>query len=130
MNSRILLMLVGLNGALVVVLGAYGAHNLKDALESGLLVTFQKGVTYQVTHTLAIFGVAVSLLHFPQSRWLKLSAAAFCLGIVLFSGSLYAIVFLGVKSMGMLTPLGGLAFIFGWLSLAWAAYWEFPLLPR
>ncbi len=128
MSSRVLLIFVGLSGAMVVALGAYGAHALKGALESGLLITFQKGLNYQITHTLAIFGVAVSLLHHPQSYWLKFSAAAFCLGIISFSGSLYTIVFVGVNSMGLITPLGGLAFIVGWFSLAWAAYWEFPLL--
>ncbi len=127
LSSRVLLIFVGLSGAMVVVLGAYGAHTLKGTLESGLLITFQKGLNYQVTHTLAIFGVAASLLHYPLSYWLKFSAAAFCLGIILFSGSLYAIVFAGVNSMGLMTPLGGLAFIVGWLSLAWAAYWELPL---
>jgi uncharacterized membrane protein YgdD (TMEM256/DUF423 family) len=126
-NSRTILALVGISGALVVVLGAYGAHELNGSLESGLLITFQKGVRYQTVHTLALFGVAAFLIHYPESRGLKIAALAFCLGIILFSGSLYLIVFMGVKSLGLLTPFGGLAFILGWLSLAWTSCWELPL---
>ncbi|MCF6281006.1 MAG: DUF423 domain-containing protein [Candidatus Polarisedimenticolaceae bacterium] len=121
--------MVGLSGALVVVLAAYGAHGLQG-LDDSLLITFQKGVAYQQMHTLAMFGVATLLFHLPRSYWLKMAGWGFIIGIILFSGSLYVMVFTGVRSLGLVTPLGGLAFIFGWFSLAWAAYREIPLLSR
>jgi len=111
----------------MVALGAYGAHELKGMIDSNLLGTFQKGVRYQSTHTLALFGAALFLMYCPQSQWMKIAAIAFCLGIILFSGSLYTMVFLGIESVKILTPLGGVAFIIGWLSLSWAAYQDTPL---
>lgn len=127
MSARSLLIFVGLSGAVMVALGAYGAHELKGAIDSGLLSMFQKGVRYQSTHTLALFGTAIFLMHYPQSRWIKVAAAAFCVGIILFSGSLYLTVFIGIESVKILTPFGGVAFIVGWSSLSWAAYWDIPL---
>ncbi len=127
MSTRFFLIFVGLSGAVMVALGAYGAHELKGVIDSSLLGTFQKGVRYQSTHTLALFGAAIFLVHYPQSQWMKIAAVAFCLGIILFSGSLYIMVFLGIKSVKILTPIGGVAFIVGWLSLSWAAYRDTPL---
>ncbi len=127
MSTRSLLIFVGLSGAVMVALGAYGAHELKGAVDSGLLSMFQKGVRYQSSHTLALFGTAIFLMHYPKSQWMKIAASAFCIGIILFSGSLYIAVFMGIESIKILTPLGGVAFIAGWLSLSWAAYRDIPL---
>lgn len=120
--ARLFLFLVGINGLLAVALGAHGAHGLKDAVSEHMLITFQKGVYYQGLHTLALFGVVLLLMHFPASRWLKLSGWSFVAGIILFSGSLYLIVFSGIRSLGIITPVGGVAFLLGWLCLAIAAY--------
>ena len=127
MASRVFLIIVGFSGLLVVALGAYGAHGLQDVIGERLLETFKKAVTYQGTHTLALFGVAVLLVNFPLSRWLKVAGWSFIIGILLFSGSLYIMVFAGVHSLGLVTPLGGVVFMFGWFSLVLAAYKDISL---
>jgi uncharacterized membrane protein YgdD (TMEM256/DUF423 family) len=105
---------------LAVVLGAFGAHALRDRLSADNLAVFETGVSYQMYHALGLFAVA-----YAAQRWNgSLSAWAgglFVAGIVLFSGSLYALSLSGVKIVGPLTPLGGLAFIAGWACLIAAA---------
>lgn len=100
-----------------VVLGAFGAHGLKSRVEPDLLVIFETGVRYQIYHALALLGVGLA-----ASRWgsplLNGSGWLFLAGIVVFSGSLYLMTFTGVRWLGAITPIGGLAFILGWLLLA------------
>lgn len=103
-----------------VVLGAFAAHGLKARLDPAMLATFEIGVRYQMYHALALLGVAWACSKWPG----PLTTAAgwlFILGIVVFSGTLYALALTGVRWLGALTPLGGLAFLAGWLCLAWAA---------
>jgi uncharacterized membrane protein YgdD (TMEM256/DUF423 family) len=105
---------------LAVALGAFGAHALQSRLPIEDRAIFETGVRYQMYHALALFAVA-----FVQ-RWggrpSRAAAAgwAFVAGIVLFSGSLYALVLTGVRMWGAVTPLGGLAFLAGWTMLAFA----------
>ena len=122
MTYRVFLAAAGLSGLLVVMLGAYGAHGLQGVVEDRLFEAYKKAVTYQGTHTLALFGVTTLLVNFPRSIWLKVAGWSYIVGILLFSGSLYIMVFAGVGSLGLVTPLGGLAFMLGWLSLIFAAY--------
>lgn len=108
-------------GMTAVILGAYGAHGLSLLLDPPQVETFKTGVLYHFIHTLAILAIGQSSL--VQSKVLKLSTIFFSLGILLFSGSLYLLScreILGIAHwafLGPLTPIGGLFFILGWLSL-------------
>ncbi len=116
---------VGL-GALFALLGvaagAFGAHALKDRLPPDLLAIFETGARYQLTHALALVLVGLAAAHLPASRALAVSGWAFVAGIVIFSGSLYALALTGVRVLGAITPFGGVAFMTGWALLAWAAW--------
>ena len=102
---------------LAVIIGAFGAHGLeKIMIDEKMLARFNTGVEYQFYHAFAILGVAI-LLKNTKSHWLSGAGIAFSLGIILFSGSLYSYVLTGNKMLAMITPLGGLAFIVGWILL-------------
>lgn len=119
-----LLTVAALLGAIGVGLGAFGAHGLQSQLGAQGLETWQTAVTYQLIHALAVLTVGV---------WLRVASPAavpaatafagwsFAAGVVLFSGSLYLLALGGPRWLGPVTPLGGVAFILGWLALAWAA---------
>lgn len=109
-----ILAFAALNGFLAVTLGAFAAHGLRERLTPDLLNTFQTGVQYHMYHALALFGVGLLLLHFPAQTLLRYSAAAFAIGILLFSGSLYVLSLSGIRWLGAITPLGGLGFLAGW----------------
>lgn len=118
---RELLFAAGISGALGVILGAFGAHALRERLGPQMLATFETGVRYQLIHALALLAVAILLARWPASSWLHSAGVLFVAGTVLFSGSLYLLVFTGARWLGMVAPLGGAAFIAGWLCLAIAA---------
>lgn len=107
------------SGMIAVMLGAFAAHGLKNKLDERLLVAFQTGVQYQFIHTLALLLVVViaSLPKTESTNWLSAAAMAFVAGILLFSGSLYALALTGIKWFGPITPLGGFVFILGWAFL-------------
>lgn len=117
--DRLFLIIAALSGAVSVGAGAFGAHALRARLEPRLLEVFQTGAQYQMYHALALVGVA-----WVASRWPgALSTASgwlFVAGTVLFSGSLYAMALTGVRALGAITPLGGVCFIAGWVTLALA----------
>lgn len=104
-----------------VALGAFGAHGLKAYMDANLLVTFETGVRYQMYHAFALFAVALAYARWP-GKGLVASGWMFITGIVLFSGSLYGLSLSGVRSLGMITPFGGLAFLAGWLCMAWSVW--------
>lgn len=104
-----------LAGASAVTLGAFGAHALKARLEPAALVTWNTGVTYHLVHALAL--LALSLFAHATGRSVAVPGWLFVAGIVLFSGSLYLLAAAGWRWLGPVTPLGGLCFIAGWLSL-------------
>jgi uncharacterized membrane protein YgdD (TMEM256/DUF423 family) len=109
-------------GAIAVGIGAFGAHGLKSMLEaSGRLETFETAVKYHFYHSLALF--SLGLLAFVKPNWKKLPLSfwGFTLGILIFSGSLYVLCLSGISWLGAITPLGGVAFILGWLGLFWGA---------
>ncbi len=122
--ARNFLILAAISGMLLVILGAFGAHALEARLPAAQLVWWQKAVNYQGLHTLALFGTGLLALHFP-SRALSVAGWLFLAGILLFSGSLYLLTLTGLRTLGMITPLGGTAFIGGWFALALAA-WRLP----
>lgn len=116
---KLLLQLGGVFGFLAVAIGAFGAHGLKARLtELGTVETFETAVRYQMFHTVAIFICALLMAQFKQ---LDLSTAgySFAVGIVIFSGSLYVLSVTGIKWLGAITPLGGVAFLLGWVLLIW-----------
>src|SRR5690349_9872273 len=109
-------------GALAVALGAFGAHGLKQIVPPETVATFQTGVQYQVYHVLALLAVGIIYQQFPN-QMLKWAACCFIAGIILFSGSLYVLTAIkatetvGLNGIGIITPVGGLFFIAGWLLL-------------
>jgi uncharacterized membrane protein YgdD (TMEM256/DUF423 family) len=119
--DRVFFTLGGICGLLGVALGAFGAHALKARVDADLLMTFEVGVRYQMYHAFALLVVG-----WAQTRWpgavLTASGWLFVIGTVLFSGSLYALTFSGLRWLGAITPLGGLALIAGWVCLSWAAW--------
>ena len=109
-----------LSAAIGVALGAFGAHALKARLSEDLLVVFEVGVRYQMYHALALLAVAWASTRWP-GIWVNVSGCLLLVGIVVFSGSLYVMAFTGARWLGVITPIGGLCFILGWLALAVAA---------
>ena len=103
-------------GAVAVAAGAFGAHALRDAVTPERLATWQTAASYGLAHA-----VAAALAASRPTRWAQRAAALFLAGTLLFSGSLYALVLLDAPWLGAVTPLGGVAFIAGWLSLAASA---------
>lgn len=100
--------------------GAFGAHALRARLAPDLLAVFETGSRYQMYHALALFAVAVAATRWPLST-VRAAGWLFIAGTLLFSGSLYALALTGMRSLGSVTPLGGLCFLAGWLALAYAA---------
>ena len=121
--TRLFVLLAALAGLSGVGLGAFAAHGLRGQLSAEMLAVFQTGVLYQMLHALALLGCGILA---REWRTLLLSAAGglFFLGILLFSGSLYLMTLAGLK-LGIVTPIGGLCFMLGWLCLALAA-WRVP----
>ena len=118
MNSNRCIALGALSGAITVALGAFGAHALKERLSAGELDIWHTAVQYQGLHALAL--IAFGLFARPAARS-PLVGWLFVLGSLLFSGSLYALALGAPRWFGAITPLGGTAFIAGWLAFAWAA---------
>ena len=105
---------------LAVALGAFGAHGLRDILSEEMKGVYETAVRYQVYHALGLFVVAWISTRAP-SRSLDWAGWCFLAGILLFSGSLYALSLTGIKKFGAITPLGGLLFLSGWLVLLFSA---------
>jgi uncharacterized membrane protein YgdD (TMEM256/DUF423 family) len=120
--DRTFLFIGSVLGFLGVILGAFGAHALRSRLSPEMLAVFETGVRYQMYHTFAVLIVAAAIGHAGSARLLTLAGWLFFAGIVLFSGSLYALALSGVGTLGAITPLGGLLFIAGWGCLALYAF--------
>lgn len=123
--ERLFLILAGVNGFLAVALGAFGAHGLRGRLASVAdgarrLEVWETAAHYHLTHAVALGLVAYLCQRVPSA----VSSSAgwlFVAGIVLFSGSLYAMGITGIKVLGAITPFGGLCFLAGWVAVVWAA---------
>ncbi len=118
--ERALVIVGALSGFVSVAAGAFGAHALKARLPADLLAVFDTGARYQLAHALAIVAAAWAVSRWPGSG-AALAGWLFVAGTILFSGSLYALALTGVRALGAITPIGGVAFLAGWLALAWAA---------
>jgi uncharacterized membrane protein YgdD (TMEM256/DUF423 family) len=119
--ERMFFGLGAISAGLAVALGAFAAHGLRSRISAEALATFETGARYHMYHALALLAVAWAVTRWPSA----LASAAgwfFVAGTVLFSGSLYLLAVTGVRALGAITPLGGLAFILGWLALAWSAW--------
>jgi len=116
MKPRLLIALGALNGLLAVAMGAFGAHGLKHLLTGDLREVFETGARYHIYHALALVLVGVLAVN-ARSRWLGLAGTMFLLGILLFSGSLYALAITAIRGLGAITPFGGVAFLLGWCFL-------------
>lgn len=122
---RNFLALGALLAGLAVALGAFGAHGLKGRVGPDLLAIYETAARYHMYHALALMVVGLSARAGEASPLLKGAGWLFCLGLVLFSGSLYLMTLTGLRWLGAITPLGGLAFMSGWALLAWAT-WRRP----
>lgn len=110
-----------LMGALGVGIGAFAAHGLRGRLTPEMLTVFETGVRYHMYHALALLLTAAMMAR-VNGRAVVIAGWSFLAGIVLFSGSLYALALTGVSTLGAITPLGGVAFLIGWLALLIAAF--------
>ena len=119
--DRLFFTLGGAFGFTGVALGAFGAHALKARLSPEQLATFEVAVRYQLIHALALLAVAWAITRWP-GRAAHASGWLFTIGTLLFSGSLYALTLAGVRGIGVVTPIGGVALLLGWLCLL-AAPW-------
>ncbi len=119
--TKTFVLLGAINGFLAVALGAFGAHALRDRLTVGMLEVYKTGVQYHMGHALALLLVGLLADRWRDNGILRASGWLFAVGIVLFSGSLYALAITDVHILGAITPLGGLCFLSGWLLLTAAA---------
>jgi uncharacterized membrane protein YgdD (TMEM256/DUF423 family) len=121
MTARFALVLAALLLFAAVGLGAFGAHALKARLAPDLQAVWQTAVQYHAWHALALLATGVVMLVKPEAGF-ALAGWLFVAGIVLFSGSLYALALSGVRGLGAVTPFGGVAFLAGWIAFAWSAW--------
>ena len=125
LSPKTILALGSVLGFLSVALGAFGAHALKDFLAAqNRLQTYETAVQYQFYHALALLAVGILALVKPQASFSGVGLC-FLLGILIFSGSLYLLCATGIRWLGAITPIGGIAFLAGWAWLAWKAVTDF-----
>jgi len=110
------LMIGAMSGCLVVIMGAFGAHALNELLDDYGKSIYNKAVLYHMFHTIAILILGLINKIQPEIQ-LSMAGWSFVFGIILFSGSLYIIAITGIKSLGIITPIGGILFIIGWVFL-------------
>ncbi len=109
-------------GFLGVAIGAFGAHGLRSRLSPDMLAVFDIGVRYQMYHVFALLIVGLAIGRTGPARLLTVAGWSFVAGILIFSGSLYALALTGATTLGAITPIGGLGFLIGWALLgAWGA---------
>lgn len=110
-------------GGLAVAMGAFGAHALAERISPERLANFETAARYQMYHALALLALALAIAYFPAgTKLLTAGGWLFTAGIFLFSGSLYILSLTGIRWLGAVTPLGGVAFAAGWLMLLLAAW--------
>lgn len=114
-NRNRCIAVAGVSGAAAVIIGAFGAHGLDGKISEEMLDVYQTGVLYHLIHALAILSLAFASESIWASKWAGRITIAWFLGILLFSGSLYALAITDIGILGAVTPLGGVAFIAGWV---------------
>ncbi len=118
---NLFIILAAINAFLAVALGAFGAHGLEGRVSERMIEIWKTGVTYQMFHAGGLFVVALLMDRFSSTGLLNGAGWSFLIGIILFSGSLYILTLSGVKILGAITPLGGVAFLIGWVLIIVAA---------
>ncbi len=119
--DRLFFAVGSLSALVAVALGAFGAHGLRGRLVPDMLMSFEIGVRYQTYHALGLLAVGLALSRWPSSA-VALAGWLFIAGTVVFCGTLYLLAVSGQRWLGAVTPVGGAAFIAGWLVLAWAVW--------
>lgn len=113
--TRLAILLGSGNAALAIMLGAFAAHAIKDSLSERMLAIFNTAVDYHLYHSLGLIVIGVLISLRPTSKILSSAVYLMVFGIILFCGSLYALSITGITKLGIITPLGGLAFIIAWV---------------
>lgn len=119
---RLFIILGAINAFLSVALGAFGAHGLQGQISERMMEVWEKGVDYQMFHSVGLFVIAFAADKWRESGLVKWSGIMMFIGIILFSGSLYALSTSGISILGIITPFGGVSFLAGWTLLALAAF--------
>jgi uncharacterized membrane protein YgdD (TMEM256/DUF423 family) len=118
MNGKNLIISASLAALLAVAFGAFGAHGLKDQLSEVEMVIYRTAVDYHMWHALGLALIGLLAERYPEAPGFRWAGAAMIIGLLLFSGSLYALSLSGLRWLGMITPLGGLSFMTGWALVA------------
>ena len=116
------LILGAINALLCVALGAFGAHALNQTLSASMLAVYHTGVQYHFYHAIGLILVGLILLQFSNAKLIKLSGWLMLAGIILFCVTLYILSVTGIRSLGMIAPFGGLAFLCAWTLLAYGIW--------
>ncbi|HEY5673055.1 MAG TPA: DUF423 domain-containing protein [Malonomonas sp.] len=119
---KLFVVLGSINAFFAVALGAFGAHGLKSKVSAEMLAVWQTAVQYHIVHALGLILLGILIHLLPQAGLLRISGWLLFSGIVLFSGSLYTLVLSEVRALGMVTPVGGILFLLGWLLMALAVW--------
>lgn len=118
MSHKLIIIIGSISGAISVILGAFGAHAMKDSLTaSGRLDTYETAVKYQMYHSLALILLGILMIQF-QHKYLNYASYSFLIGTIIFSGSLYILCATGISKLGAITPIGGVFLIAAWVLLA------------
>lgn len=119
---KIFLLLGSINAFLSVALGAFGAHILKSRIPANMLANYETGVQYHMAPALGLILVAILADKLGQGGLITWAGWALFIGIIFFSGSLYVMALTGVRTLGAITPIGGMAFLTGWILLAVSSF--------
>lgn len=117
---KALLLIGALNGFLAVALGAFGAHGLEGKISEHSIKIWEKAVLYQMFHTAGILAAGLLMIKYQSSAVLW-AGLLFFIGIIIFSGSLYIYSTTSIKTFAMITPIGGVVFLAGWILFGYAA---------
>jgi uncharacterized membrane protein YgdD (TMEM256/DUF423 family) len=120
--ASLALFMAAILGFFAVALGAFGAHGLKASLSAEMMAVYQTAVQYHFYHCLALLVVGLLMHSGVQHLSLRIAAVLFFLGVLVFSGSLYALAITEIKILGAITPIGGLMFLIAWACLAYSAW--------
>ena len=120
--SKLFLILGSINAATAVTMGAFGSHSLKTKISENMLSVFQTAVQYHFYHSLGLLIIGLLTMYFKPLKYINIAGWMMLIGIILFSGSLYALSTTGTRWFGFITPFGGIAFIISWVFIAVTAW--------
>ena len=117
-SARTIIITGAILAFIAVALGAFGAHAMKTWLDTDLLAVYQTGVQIHLAHALGIILIGILVQVLSPSKWLPIAGWIMTTGVIIFSGSLYALSLTGIRVLGAITPLGGVALLVAWLLVA------------